>query len=165
MPIKHIKILDIFEKSCFLGSCFYKMRLLSLDLGNKWVGTSISDKCGIVCSPHKTIQFEDLEDFLEKILGSGEIGTVVVGYPIRLNGEVGTQAKSVSCLFNSLKEKFNLIKNNFVDWVLWDERLSSQMVAPFTKSWKKDKNNKKAEHSIAAAFILQSYLNRNISYV
>jgi putative holliday junction resolvase len=140
------------------------MRSLSLDLGEKWVGTALSDKAGIVCSPHKTMHIDVLTTFLEETLSNGEIGTVVVGYPLLLNGEVGTQAKIVSKIFDSLKEKFGSVKNNLIDWVLWDESLSSHMATPIVESWKKNKNNKKKEHSVAAAFILQGYLNRNVSY-
>ena len=44
-----------------------------------------------------------------------------------------------------------------VSWILWDERLSSKFAEQLKKT--KTAEQKHKSHSVAAAFILQSYLN------
>ncbi len=141
------------------------MKVLGLDIGDVWVGSSISDGVGITCRPYKTIKIDDLDQFIEDELSFGEIGTVVVGHPVTVGGGSSAQTKSVENIFKKLKDRFSQINsdNIFVSWILWDERFSSKRAASVmsVKSGKssKSKEDKIKGHSIAAAFILQNYLD------
>ena len=53
---------------------------------------------------------------------------------------------------NKLEQKFNTI-----EWILWDERHTSKMASNIKKT--KNKEEKLKLHSIAAALVLESYLD------
>lgn len=127
------------------------MKLLSLDLGDQWVGTALSDSLGLIAKPYKTITADLLENFLERIFKEEKIGTIVVGWPITLKGTESQQTKKIIAQKDFLQEKFP-----HVSWVLWDERLTSKQAEQLKKAMTKEE--KIQSHSKAAAFILQNYL-------
>lgn len=129
------------------------MKILALDIGDVWVGSAISDESGIVCRPYITVKYEELLSFLEKTISEESVGTILVGHPITMGGTKSEQTKKVEKVFEDLKEKFSSI-----DWILRDERFSSQRAADLIGALD-SKEKKKKEHSVAAAFILQDYLN------
>ena len=129
------------------------MKFLALDLGDKWVGSATSDPLGITCKPFNTVELKDLKDFLTQILPQQDIKTVVVGYPKTFSGTESEQTKKIVKLKDELEKQFHDIT-----WILWDERLSSKRALGI-QSGKYDFESKKQNHSLAAAFILQSYLD------
>lgn len=129
------------------------MKFLALDLGDKWVGSAISDPLGITCKPFKTVELKELKDFLIRILPEQDIQTVIVGYPKTFSGTESEQTKKIVKLKEELEKRFADIT-----WILWDERLSSKRALE-KQSGKFDPESKKQNHSLAAAFILQSYLD------
>jgi putative Holliday junction resolvase len=134
------------------------MKILALDLGDKWVGTALSDPLGITCTPYKTIEFSKLKEFLQEILNQEQIDTVITGYPMTLTGTQSEQTQKILALFKNLEKDFSLYNNKKINWVLWDERLSSKRAQALTKGHH-DKKTKEKNQARAAAFILQSYLD------
>jgi putative holliday junction resolvase len=136
------------------------MKILALDLGDKWVGSAISDEIGITCRPYKTVKREELNSFLSQILSEENIGKVIVGHPKTLGGTDSIQTQKIAEEKEVLEKKFGMLDGTQIKWILWDERLSSKR-AELTQGKKsyKDKDAKIESHSIAAAFILQSYLD------
>ena len=128
------------------------MTLLSLDLGDRWIGTATSDPLKIAAKPHKTVEIDQLEKFLNEIIKERNISTVVVGRPKTLSGKESEQTKKIIAKKEELEKIFSSIK-----WVLWDEKLSSKYAEKLKKITNKEE--KKQSHSVAAAFILQSYLD------
>ena len=135
-------------------------RLIGLDLGSKRIGVSICDEKQSIATPFKTINKtnnDDLINELKKIIEENNIKGIVVGYPINMDGSLGSAAQSVSDVSK------NIDQNVGVDVCLWDERLST--VGAFNLSSQLDVNVSKREKNIdknAAAFILQGaidYLN------
>lgn len=140
------------------------MRILALDLGDKWVGTAISDEIGITCRPYKTVSLNELKIFLEKILFEENINTVIVGYPKTIKGTSSLQTQKTIEEKNKLEKQFKKINNVNIDWILWDERLSSKRAEKISNKRYKNKTEKLNSHSVAAAFILQSYLDNLALY-
>lgn len=128
------------------------MRVLALDIGDKWTGTAICDALGIVVRPFKTVSTDELEIFLSETIGSENIKKIVVGYPKTMRGTESDQTKKIIEKKEQLEKIFDL-----VEWVMWDERLSSKMAENLRSS--KTKEQKISSHSIAASFILDSYIN------
>jgi len=127
------------------------LKILALDIGDKWTGTAISDPLGMFARPYKTIETKHIEDFLIETIGKEHIQTIVVGNPRTMKGKESEQTKKVKSLADRLEKRFDTIK-----WELWDERLSSKRAAMVKKT--KTKEDKLFSHSIAAAFILDSFL-------
>lgn len=136
------------------------MKYLGLDLGSKTLGIAISDASNTIASVLKTIRFSD-EDYqsliepLKEILINHDVKTVVLGYPLNMNGTVGVRAEIC------LKFKEMLEKQLNVSVVMEDERLTSvisnQILIEADLSRKK---RKKKVDGLAAQIILQSYLDR-----
>lgn len=131
------------------------MKALGLDIGDVWVGSALSDAAGISCRPYQTVTLQELNEFLEELLSREPINTVVVGHPITVGGTVSKQTEAIEKIFATLKERFPQVA-----WVLRDERFSTKRAVSLIKDRKK---KKKEEHAIAAAFILQSYLDSQAS--
>lgn len=127
------------------------MKILALDLGDAWTGSAITDTQQLIASPYQTIATRDLDQFLSTTIKNENIGIVVVGYPKTLRGTQSAQTDKIVALTQQLEQKFNSVK-----WELWDERLTSKQAEQLQKS--QGKQDKKRIHSIAAAFILQGFL-------
>lgn len=127
------------------------MKTLALDLGDRWVGTAISDSLGITSRPYETVEAKFLNDFLKKTIPEQEVNTVVVGYPKTLRDTESAQTEKIKITAKRLEKDFPQ-----VTWVLWDERMSSKQAASLKKA--KTKEEKRKSHSIAAALILSTYL-------
>lgn len=144
-------------------------RILGLDLGDVWVGSALSDAVGITCRPYRTVKADELDSFLSDVLKKEKIETVVVGHPLTVKGQVSEQTKLIEESFSDLQKKFQEIDGSLIQWVLQDERFSTKR-AKGVMSGKKRTSAKRAsmrraskeehsDHAIAAAFILQSYLD------
>lgn len=127
------------------------MKILALDIGDIWTGSAISDPLGMFARPYKTVETKKIELFLSTVIEKEKIKTIVVGYPKTMRGTQSEQTKKIEEIKEKLEMKFDI-----VNWKLWDERLSSKRAAHAKKA--KTKEEKKESHSIAAAFILDSYL-------
>lgn len=128
------------------------MKLLGLDIGDRWVGTALSDEIGITTRPYQTVENKDLVTFLTKIIATESISTIVVGYPKTMKGVESEQTKKLVLFVEELKTKLPAIT-----WILWDERLTSKQASHIKHA--KTKEEKIRSHSIAAALILKSYLD------
>jgi len=129
------------------------MKTAALDVGDVWTGSAVSDALKITCSPYKTFKTEDLEDLIAELRDTISVSQIVIGHPKTMKGTESEQTKKVIAIKKELEDKFPEI-----EWILWDERLSSKRAEqlPGKKILKKDKIH---SHSQAAAFILQSYLD------
>ncbi|TET06699.1 Holliday junction resolvase RuvX [Candidatus Dependentiae bacterium] len=127
-------------------------RIFALDIGDVWTGTALSDSLGLIARPYKTVKTAQLEVFLKQVLTEESIEAIVVGYPRTLRGTISEQTKKVLQIKEQLEQKFTT-----VPWVLWDERLTSKRAEALKKK-KFTKEAKYDSHSLAATFILDSYL-------
>lgn len=127
------------------------MRIMALDLGDAWVGTALTDPLRFFVKPYKTVAAAELETFLSLALVQEKVSEVVVGYPKTMQGTESDQTRLVVTTKEQLEQLFPAIK-----WTLWDERLTSKQASRIRSP--KNKEEKLAQHSIAAAIILESYL-------
>ena len=128
------------------------MKILALDVGDRWVGTALSDSLKFLAKPYKTVKASELLDFLKQIFSIEKIDTVVIGYPLTMRATQSLQTHQTVATKEILEKEFPA-----VSWVLWDERLSSKRAQNLKKATTKEE--KIHSHSLAAAFILETYLN------
>ena len=134
-----------------------KSRLIGVDMGTKRVGLSISDENRKIATPLKTINYENIQIFineLDKIINENNVHVIIIGNPKKMDGTVGSSSQSV-------KDKVKLISEKIkIPVFLWDERLST--VGAFNLSSQLDVKVTKRLKNIdenAAAFILQGVLD------
>ena len=134
-----------------------KVRFIGLDLGSKRIGVSICDERQSIATPFKTLNktnTNELIDQLNVIIEENNIGGIIIGNPINMDGSLGRSAQSVNDV------ALNISKSIDLPVMLWDERLST--VGAFNLSSLLDVNVSKRVKTIdqnAAAFILQGAID------
>jgi putative Holliday junction resolvase len=134
-----------------------KVRFVGLDLGSKRIGVSICDERQSIATPFKTINktnTNELINELKVIIEEYNIGGIIVGNPINMDGSIGRSAQSVNDIASNISKSIN------IPVILWDERLST--VGAFNLSSQLDVNVSKRVETIdqnAAAFILQGAID------
>ncbi len=97
-------------------------RILGLDVGSRTIGLAVSDPLGITAQGLPTIRRKnkryDFEQLKSTIREFG-VTELVVGYPLRMDGDAGTQAEKMRDFGEELRRKLGLPVH------LWDERLTS----------------------------------------
>ena len=134
-----------------------KVRFIGLDLGSKRIGVSICDERQSIATPFKTINktnTNELIDQLKVIVEENNIGGIIVGNPVNMDGTLGRSSQSVNDVASNISKSVDL------PVILWDERLST--VGAFNLSSLLDVNVSKRVKTIdqnAAAFILQGAID------
>lgn len=138
------------------------MRILSLDLGIRSLGICISDASNIIAIPLENYIFErgNFELPLKKIqdlVKENNIGTILLGHPLRTDG-LKSEATEISEHFFKMLNKE--IKN--VNIKLYDERFSTQRGIELLKNKYKDPKKIKELKDMAAAYtMLIDFLSYN----
>ena len=132
-------------------------RVLALDVGERRIGVAMSDPDRIIASGQPTIDAKPQPKALEQIcrlIEREEVTQVVIGLPLTLRGEIGSQAQSVQTFGRTL-EKLIAVPIHF-----HDERLTSVAADRSLESMGVRKTKRK-DHvdQVAAVFILQNYLD------
>lgn len=132
--------------------------ILGIDYGSKRMGIAVSDLSCTIATSYKIIYRKDIEsDLVElnQIIKEKEIGGIVMGLPLQMNGVEGEIASEVRKFAEVLKEKIGL------PILLWDERLSSSAMENFLIKEVDLSRKKRAKvlDATAAAYILQGALD------
>jgi len=132
------------------------MRILGIDYGSKRIGIAVCDELGITAQPLATITRKSKEkDIVEiaRYIDEYDIETIVVGYPVRLDGTEGIQCEKVNRFIEVLEATFPL------PVVRWDESFSTaQAEEILIEANMRREKRKKVIDKLAAAIILQNYL-------
>ena len=76
-----------------------KVRFIGLDLGTKRIGVSICDERQSIATPFKTINKTNTNELIEDlkiIIKENNIGGIIVGNPVNMDGSMGRSAQSVN---------------------------------------------------------------------
>ena len=133
-------------------------RLLGLDVGTKTIGMALSDTRLMLATPLDTIRrtrFRDDAQRLRAEIARHQVGGIVVGLPLALDGSEGPRVQGVRQFAKNLLEQTDL------PLAFWDERLSTaaverEMIAADLSR----KRRGEIIDKVAAAYILQGLLDR-----
>ena len=139
-------------------------RLLGLDIGSKTIGLALSDPGLIVASPIDTIRRTRLNDdlvALGRVMRERDVGALVLGLPVNMDGSEGPRAQSTRQFARSLLERFALLElSDEPALTFWDERLSTAAVTRFMiEADMSRKRRAQVVDKAAAAYILQGALD------
>ncbi len=135
-------------------------RILGIDYGVSRTGVAITDELGITAQGLETITSNGNDKIilkrLQEIIEQYNIDTIVIGNPINMNGTESERSKQTDLFIHKLKCRFNK-----VNIVKVDERLTT-VEAHRTMNDLNINKRKKREivDTIAAVYILESYINR-----
>jgi putative holliday junction resolvase len=132
-------------------------RLMALDLGTKTIGVATADYTRQFATPRHTVErtkFTPDAQSLIKFAAAENIGLIVLGLPLNMDGSEGPRCQSTRTFAR------NFAKLSPLPIIFWDERLSSfeaeqQMIEAGMRREKRQANIDK----VAAAVILQSLLD------
>jgi putative holliday junction resolvase len=131
-------------------------RLMGLDIGTKTIGLALSDVERRLASPCDTIRrrrFSEDSSNLMKRAAEFQVGALVVGLPLNMDGSEGPRVQSTRAFVRNLPD--TLVVS------FWDERLSTAAVTRDLIAQDASRA-KRAEvvDRMAAAYILQGALDR-----
>lgn len=134
-------------------------RVLGLDVGSRTIGVAVSDPLGITAQGLPTIlRTNKRTDFqhLAQIVQKYDVREIVVGYPLRLSGNEGSQSQKMQVFAEQLRKKSGLPVH------LWDERLTSTQANRILREADLSiKKRGEAVDRMAAVLILQSWMEAN----
>ena len=137
------------------------MRIMGLDYGSRTVGVAVCDPLGITAQTVETITRRDENKLrqtiarIETLAAEYGVERIVLGYPKNMNNTLGDRAKKSEELKAALERRTGL------PVVLWDERLTTVAAERvLMESGVRREHRKESVDQIAAAMILQGYLDR-----
>ena len=134
-------------------------RILAIDLGTKRTGLAVTDPLKILANPLETIETCQLMTYLKSYCAKEDVEALVLGLPIRLNGQENEMTPRVMKLKEELEKTFPEKKIALVDERFTSKMAMQSMIAMGSK--KKDRQEKAGNlDKVSAAIILQSYLER-----
>ncbi len=133
------------------------MRILGLDMGSKRIGLAISDEQETFAFPtgklERTGRKKDLEA-LARLIEEREIGSVVIGIPLHMNGRPGKGADAAKSFAKDLAAMTGLRVDTL------DERLTTvEAKRALAATGHRAKEQKAVVDSVAASIILSTYLD------
>jgi putative Holliday junction resolvase len=134
-------------------------RVLAVDLGTRRVGLAMTDPLKLIASPLATIPYRSREKLAAELLELArreQVETVVVGLPVREDGQEGEGCRRARNLAAALERRG-------VQAVLWDERYSSRLARETLRELGSSARKSRGKvDRVAAALILKDYLEGTV---
>ena len=134
------------------------MNYLGIDWGEKRIGLAFADEIGVALplpaavEPTKKARLKHISD----VIRQRSVATLVVGYPLNMDGSVGFKAEEVDAFIVELERRFQLPVHRV------DERLSSHSVEQGYKGRRRPDRQSGEIDSRAAALILQDFIEEQM---
>jgi putative Holliday junction resolvase len=132
------------------------MRVMGLDLGGKRIGVALSDPEGTIASPLVTLARQGTERDLAAIgalVRLHEVGAIVVGLPLHMDGRRGPEAEAARAFARRLAATTGLPVEAL------DERLTTvEAERALRESGRKGRERRAVIDAVAAAILLRTWL-------
>ena len=146
------------------GLCSGKImpgRILALDYGTKRIGVALSDELKWTAQPLETFERRALEwdiAHVDALVRAHDVERVVLGFPLQLDGREGPAVLAMREFAVKLEAGIS------VPIVLWDERMTTKAAEDLLIAADVSRKKRKgAVDRVAAAILLQSYLEAQAS--
>ncbi len=134
-------------------------RLIALDYGEARIGVAGSDDLGLLAHPVETVPAQPREQALlriAKIFGERKATAVVVGLPIRADGEEGTAAARVRAFAEQLRPR---LPPDTPIYFQDEYRSTVDASGHLRAAGKRTKSHRPLIDQVAAVVILQDFLD------
>jgi len=133
-------------------------RILAIDYGRKRMGLAVSDPsqtlASTLCTLYRRGEAVPFDEILRAVAEQLAVA-LVVGNPIHMDGHEGDRSAEVDAFVRQLKEQVSQ------PIFLWDERWTTRRAhASLHERGQKPSKSRDQVDQIAAAFLLQSFLDR-----
>ena len=131
-------------------------RILAIDYGRRRCGIAVTDPNRIVATALATVESGRLIEWLKKYLASEDVGLIVVGEPVTMQGEPSESMRYIAPALGRMRREFPDMEIR-----MWDERFTSTLAhramidAGYGRMARRDKG---AIDRMAAVIILNSFL-------
>ncbi len=136
-------------------------RIMGLDYGTRTVGVAVSDELGITAQGLETIfrkspgKLRQTLARIQQIAEEYHVSRIVIGLPKNMNNSLGERAEDAMAFSQMVEKRCGLPVE------MWDERLTTvQSERILMEGGVRRENRKKDLDRMAAALILQSYMDR-----
>ena len=132
------------------------MKIMAVDYGDARTGLAVCDRTEFLASPIGTIEERNAQLLAMKVAHMAqqyEVGEIIVGLPLNMNGSRGPRAEKCETFANMLNELTEIPVN------MWDERsttVSAHNILNETNV--RGKKRKAVVDTVAATVILEAYL-------
>jgi putative Holliday junction resolvase len=132
------------------------VRIMAIDFGSRRIGLAVTDELGMTAQGlptlHRTNKRNDF-DHLRRTIKQYRVGEIVMGLPLRMNGDTGIQSDKVEVFAEELRTKFKL------PVYLFDERLTSvEANRVLSQTEMSGRRRTEVVDQLAAVLILQAFL-------
>lgn len=132
-------------------------RVFAIDYGTKRTGTAISDETGTLARPVAVVEVrgpKQLANEIAELVIQNEASEVVLGLPLKLDGQPGEHADAVQDLARRLRGRLNLPLH------LVDERFTTSIAErSLLEAGRRGAQKKLLVDCAAATVLLQSFLD------
>ena len=143
------------------------MRVLGIDYGDSRVGVALSDPLLITANSLGIVDAKQgrraVVTKVVELIQKHEVSTVVIGYPVNMDGTKGSRVKVTEKFARDLQAACT--EAQLVEIVFWDERLTTRMADRAMIEMNVHQRQKGVSDEIAAMLILQNYLDSRRSGV
>ncbi len=133
--------------------------ILGVDFGDSRTGYATSDALGFSAHTLEVYSEKNMKKVAEhtaELVSRLSAEKIVLGLPKNMNGTIGERGKKTKAFAKLLKELID------IEVVMWDERLTTVSAHNLMNETNvRGKKRKDSVDKIAAAFILQGYLDSN----
>lgn len=130
---------------------------MGIDHGERRVGVALSDEDSRIAQPHDTLARRDPDALIAavgELARAKEVGEIVVGLPLGLDGREGASARRARRFAERLGQATG------IPIVLWDERMTTVAAQrALGEAGVRAKAQRTMIDRVAAALMLQSYLD------
>ena len=135
-----------------------RTRIMALDIGDRRTGVALSDESCTISSPLTVLPMDNRRAFLNelaRLVEENGVAEIVVGLPLNQWGDEGADAEKMKKVIAVLRERLS------VPVIEWDERFTTvQAERSLLEADLSRKRRKEVIDKIAAAILLQSFLDR-----